>query len=150
MIGKGKTRRLGVASPLVAFTAMLLLAGCWKDNQCDVKIGATNFSIEPNSAYYQRLNNVGGYEYITGGNLGIVVVRTAIDHFVAFERTCPVDDSVAVVFPEGWEGSLLECPKCHSKFIILADGMPMDGSATFCPLYQYSTTYFYGKLYISL
>ena len=133
---------------LVAF---VLLAACGKRESCDVPIGITNFKIEPNAAYYGGLNNVGGYMYFTGGYRGVIVVRLAYDQFVAFERACPIDKTVGVEVMEGedgWGSALLECPVCHTQFITNADGMPLDGGATTCPLYQYSTTYSGGELWV--
>ena len=108
----------------------------------------TNFTIEPNSAYYSGLNNVGGYMYFTGGHRGVVVVRTAYDQFVAYERTCPADSTSRVEISEEFGSSVLECPDCHSCFSVYADGVPLDGSATPCPLYQYSTSYSGGQLWV--
>lgn len=86
--------------------------------------------------------------YFTGGYLGVVVVRTSYNSFVAFERACPEDNATQVVISEEWGSSILQCPKCGSCFIVEADGMPMDGSVTSCPLYQYSTHYSGGVLSI--
>lgn len=127
---------------------LLLLAACGKETVCNVTIGMTNFQIDPNSAYYSGLNNVGGYMYLVGGNRGVIVVRTARDQFVAFERTCPEDGESAVEVSEDWGCALLECPTCHSCFITETGGMPMEGSVTACPLYQYGTTYSDGILYV--
>ena len=128
--------------------ATLFLAACGKDTVCNVPIGLTNFQIEPNSALYYGLNNVGGYEYLTGGHRGVIVVRIARDQFVAYERTCPEDGTTPVVVSDDWGSALLECPACHSCFITETDGLPMEGSATKCPLYQYGTTYTDGILYV--
>lgn len=128
--------------------ALLLVAACGREQRCGVPIGMTNFEINPNSAYYSGLNNVGGYEYLTGGHRGVVVVRLSWDQFAAYERTCPLDSTTAVVVSEDWGSSLLECPKCKTCFIANSDGMPMDGGATSCPLYQYSTSYSGGVLWV--
>ena len=133
---------------LLPFLFIVLVASCGRENRCTVPIGMTNFQIEPNAAYYSGLNNVGGYIYLTGGHRGVVVIRTAYDQFVAYERTCPADSATAVQISEEFGSSVLECPVCHSCFLTFADGMPMDGSATSCPLYQYSTTYSSGLLYV--
>ena len=117
-----------------------VVVGCG-DNECSSHIGVTNFTIEPNSAEYSGLNNVGGYEYCYGGYAGVVVIRTSYNQFVAYERACPMDDSSRVSVSAEWGSSILECPTCHSAFIVEADGMPVDGSATNCPLYQYATDY---------
>ena len=131
---------------LVIAATMTLCVSCGGDKQCNVSIGATNFSIEPNVTY--GLYNVGGFQYFTGGYRGVVVVRTGYDRFAAFERACPEDNNTAVVVSEEWGSTMLECPTCHSCFIVEADGMPLDGSATRCPLYQYNTTYSGGVLYV--
>lgn len=134
---------------LLALVVLIaIVVSCGRDSNCKVSIGAANFCIEPNSAYYYGLNNVGGYMYFTGGHRGIVVVRTAYDHFVAYDRTCPEDNSTPVEVSEEWGSTLLECPVCHSRFITETDGMPLEGSTTSCPLYQYSTSYSGGELWV--
>ncbi|MBP5189919.1 MAG: hypothetical protein J6031_03270 [Bacteroidales bacterium] len=142
-----KTPRSILYFPLAALL-ILLLASCGKDNRCYVPIGMTNFTIEPNSAYYSGLNVVGGYMYFTGGHRGVIVVRTTYDHFAAYERTCPADSTTAVNISEEYGSAVLECPKCHTLYVVDADGYPMDGGATTCPLYQYSTTYSGGQLWV--
>lgn len=133
---------------IVAMLGFLwFLSGCGKNENCAWTIGLTDFSIDPNSALYSGLNVVGGHMYLTGGARGVIVVRTAYDHFVAFECSCPLDGA-AVEITADWGASLLECPECHSLFIAETDGMPMDGSATTCPLYQYNTSYNGGILYV--
>ena len=126
------------------FVFVFVLSSC-KGKECNVPIGVTNFRVEPNSAYYSGLNNVGGYMYFTGGYNGVVVVRTGYYSFVAYERACPADTGQVKV-SDDWGSSILQCPKCGSCFIVEADGTPMDGSATPCALYQYSTHYSGGVL----
>lgn len=132
----------------IAFLMALLLTACGRDHQCKVSIGATGFHVEPNSAQYPGLNNVGGYQYLTGGHRGVVIVRTAYNDFVCYERTCPCNDSSQVSVSKTWGSSILECPDCHSLFSVYNDGMPMDGSVTSCNLFQYSTTFDGTKLYV--
>jgi nitrite reductase/ring-hydroxylating ferredoxin subunit len=134
--------------PILGLLSLLLfVASCGRD-ECKVSFGATNFHIEPNQAYYSELNSPGGYMYFTGGHRGVIVVRLGYDRFVAYERTCPEDNSTPVEVSEEWGSTLLECPTCHSCFIVDGDGMPLDGSATNCPLYQYSTNYSGGVLWV--
>ena len=136
--------------PILALCGcLLLLAACAKDrNRCNTTMGATNFYVEPNSAAHAGLNNVGGYEFLTGGHRGVVVVRTAIDGFVAYDCTCPEDNTSRVEFASGWEGTILVCPTCHTRFNAYADGAPLDGGKTVCPLYEYGTTYDGYRLYV--
>ena len=136
-----------MSSRIPLLLLFLLLSACGK-NDCHVTIGETNFSIRPNEAEYYGLNNPGGYLYLTGGHRGIVVVRLAYDRFVAFERTCPEDNSTPVEISSDWGSSLLECPQCHSCFVVENDGIPLDDAATSCPLYQYNTIYSGGELWV--
>lgn len=132
----------------IAFFSLLVMQSCKHENRCDTPIGAAACSIEPNSPNYNHLNNVGGYEYITGGNHGIFVIRTSLYEFAAFERTCPHDHDAAVKVADGWDGTVLECPVCGSMFNSYANGTPLNGSTTSCPLYEYGTKYENGILYI--
>lgn len=145
---RGKMASLLRRASSILLLAILFCCSCRRGESCDVPIGLTNFKIEPNSAYHSGLNSVGGYEYLTGGHRGVVVVRLAYDQFVAFERTCPIDHNSSVEVVGDWGGSLLECPSCHTLFVTANDGLPLDGGATTCPLYQYSTYYRGGVLEI--
>ena len=97
---------------------------------------------------YPNLTGGNGYEYIVGGYQGVVVIRTSLEEYVAYERTCPHDHGRLAVSKD-YGTAVLECPECHSRFNAFADGMPLDGSQTSCPLYQYSTYCASGVLYIS-
>lgn len=130
---------------------ILLLVSCavsCKRDRCNTPIGAATCQIEPDSPLYNRLNSVGGYEYLVGGNKGLVVVRTAINEFVCYERTCPYDHEGRVEAEEGWGGTVMTCPKCGSQFNTYSEGCPLEGSLTGCPLYEYGTRYEGGILYI--
>lgn len=128
---------------------MALLSGCKHDAVCDVPFGDAACQIDPLSPLCPGLNTVGGCEYLVGGHQGIVVVRTGIADFVAFERTCPYDHGRVEVSPE-YAGSVLQCPECGSCFLAESDGAPLEGSKTPCSLYRYGTYYDGAVLYISM
>lgn len=52
-----------------------------------------NFSIEPNSIFYQELNTVSGYLEVTAPwpSRGIIIYRYSLDEFKAYERQSPND-----------------------------------------------------------
>ncbi|MBQ9638807.1 MAG: hypothetical protein IJV22_04550 [Bacteroidales bacterium] len=133
---------------LTILALLPLLSACTRESQCKVSIGETAFTIRPNDALYRSLNTVGGYQYFTGGHRGVVIVRLYEDTFVAYDRTCPEDNDSQVSASDagGWGSTLMECPTCHSRFNVYADGAPIDGSATSCSLFQYSTSYSGGEL----
>lgn len=124
-------------SKIILFIAgLFILASCGKENK--IPMGYVNFTIEPNSSMYSNLNNVGGYEYFIGGYKGVLVFRTGINDFVAFERACPFDHEVAVEVNKN-NSNIIECPQCGSQFIYIY-GDIIKGPAT-THLRQYNTSY---------
>jgi len=137
--------------PLGIFTfGVIILAalftGCTPEARCDTPMGDATCQLD--LMQYPNLTGGNGYEYLYGGYQGIVVIRTSLEQYVAYERTCPHDHGRLAVSKD-YGNTVLECPDCHSRFNAFADGQPLDGSQTSCPLYQYSTHYSAGILYIS-
>ena len=132
----------------MALVAAVALSACRRDSACRVPAGEATFSLYPDEATYHALNIVGGYEYFVGGHRGVVVVRTQQDAFVAYERSCPLDTNTQVSVSADLGSAVLECPKCHSRFSTFTDGVPLQGSATPCSLFQYSTMYDGDRLYV--
>lgn len=74
------------------------------------------------------------------GHRGIFVRHATLYEFVAFDCTCPKDHDIALQPADGWDGAVLECPACGSKFET-EYGNPLDGAETSCPLYSYTAHY---------
>lgn len=135
---------------LIVGLFFLLLPGCSKksENANDIPYVFVNFSINPNSTEYIRLNTVNGSEYLTGGYKGILVFRKSVNEFVSFERACPYDwQSTNARIVIDTSGITAYCPVCKSKYILL-DGTPYSGPSRY-PLKQYQTSYDGNLLYIS-
>jgi nitrite reductase/ring-hydroxylating ferredoxin subunit len=127
-----------------------LLSGCSKksDSVNNMPNVLVNFSINPNSTEYLRLNTVNGWEYLTGGYQGILVFRKSFTEFVAFERACPYDwQNTKARIVVDTSGMTAYCPVCKSKYILL-DGTPYSGPSRY-PLKLYQTSYDGNLLYIS-
>lgn len=122
---------------------LFCLAGC---KECDVPHGDANCQLP--LYQYPNLSTVGGYEYIVGGYQGVVVIRTSLNEYRAYERTCPHDNGRLEISTD-YGSSLLECPLCHSCYNVYSDGMPLEGSLSSCPPFQYPTVCDGGTLYIS-
>ncbi|NVN94264.1 MAG: hypothetical protein HXX18_03165 [Bacteroidetes bacterium] len=120
---------------------------CSKDENETIPYVYVNFSIQPNSTLYQKLNTVGGWEYLTGGYNGIVVYRQSQDEFVAFDRACPYDykNSCRIVVESSFTTTIDSC--CGSRFL-LNDGSPFKGPAS-VSLKKYKTYYDGSSLHIS-
>lgn len=132
---------------VIACCAIGLLSGC-AESRCKTPIGDAHCQIDPNSPLYNAINTVGGYVYLHGGHRGLVVVRLGYMEFVCYERACPYCLDVAVTASKDWGGAVMECSQCGSRFSTYTDGAALDGSATQCPLYEYSTSFDGSLLYI--
>jgi len=132
-------RRSVVGLLCVLCLSLLSFAGCGPD-RCRTPFGEGG-TVDVTMPDFAPLAHVGGAMSIGGlGSLGVHVTRTSYSDFVAFELACPADHEVRLEADADWGGSILECPVCASRFNAL-DGTPLSGSATPCPLYQYSTSF---------
>ena len=138
---------LGLAA-LLGFLFSLPFAGCERTGACHVPIGDVGFTIQPNDAMYSDLSCVGGScllrygpygQYV--GHVGVIIVRTGLDDFVAYEATCPLDTNTALQISDSLGSAVIECPRCGSLFSTYTDGVPLAGSATSCSLFSYQTIY---------
>lgn len=120
---------------LILVATLLVAASCGK-NTCHVPIGDARGDIGLLNPDAYNLLHAGGSVFAHGGNLGMWVVNTGLG-YVVFEATCPNCQNCAVDTLSGWAG-LMQCPQCESKFNAYADGYPLNGSASVCPLHQYS------------
>ena len=120
----------------IVLGSTFLLGACKRDMQCNVPIGDATGSINLSMPDAYPLWHAGGAVRVHGGYKGIWVVNTGMG-YTAFEAACPVDNEVGVVLVDGIDG-VLQCPKCKTVFSTYTDGYPIDGSITYCPLFQYS------------
>ncbi len=116
---------------------LFFLFACSKDNVCDTPFG-DGAVIDINMPDFASLQTVGGTVTVNRGYKGIFVRRVSYSDFVAFECACPKCHEVRLLPYDGWDGSVLECPDCHSLFET-EYGNPLEGAATSCLLYQYYT-----------
>lgn len=76
----------------VSLMLVLLTGSCHKE-EVNPNIPAVfiNVTIDPNSTFYQELNTVGGWMYLTAEppSRGLIVYRMGIDEFVAYDRFPP-------------------------------------------------------------
>ena len=108
---------------LILFMAFFVLA-C-ESQQPEIPYRKVRFNVSIPST---QLNYVGGYEYFTGGVSGIVVYRSDMNSYLAYDRACPHDwqDGGRV---EVINSIFLYDSLCGSMFNIL-DGSPIGGPAT--------------------
>ncbi len=90
------------------------------------------------------LQAIGGYEYYDGGSMGIIVFRSDVNQFLAFDRhsTYRPEDYCAV---EVDSSAIYMVDPCSGSRFSLYDGSVVQGPAAY-PLRQYRTNYTNGVL----
>ena len=98
---------------------------------------------------YTNLSVVWGYEYLTGGLGGIIVVRGLDNNFIAYDRSCTFElNAKCIISGESTNNPLLNCEKCCNSQFSVYDGSVTGGPANQA-LKRYNT-YFDGEmLYIT-
>lgn len=135
---------------LLIFFGLIIISftSCHDDNAYpDIPDVPFSFVINPNSTQYLELNHIGGWVYLSGGYNGLLIYRSSLTEFMAYERACPYDfenDTARVEVDES--GITCFCPVCGSKYILM-DGTPYDGPSR-ALLKQYETTYDGSLLYV--
>ena len=122
---------------LIALLACALCVACVPDTSCRAPFGEGG-TIDLSMPEFSALANPGGSLTINRGYRGIIITRISFVDFVAFDCACPNDNDERLLPDATWGNTILTCPACHSSFNAL-DGTPLDGAATPCLLYQYST-----------
>lgn len=98
-------------------------------------------TLNINLPSYSNLQGVSGWVYINGGSRGIIVYRSSLDEFVAFDRhgTYNAYEECDPVYVDSNNVLNLIDPCSESTYSIL-DGTVTNGPAEY-PLRQYRTTY---------
>jgi hypothetical protein len=120
--------------------AVVLFSSCQKENPQIVPTVAVDIRIYSSDPNFINLNAVGGWIYYPGGNRGIVICRTTLSDFVAYDRTCtykPTDPNELVKVDAS--NVILVDAHCGSKFLLNTGGVTQ-GPATLS-LKSYQTTY---------
>lgn len=121
----------------------LMFASCKKESNTTaggVPFNQVDIQININNPAYNDLAVPGGWLYLTGGSLGIIVYRNTIDTFTALDRHCPYQpQDLCQVAVDSTEITARDADCCGSAFLII------DGSVTQGPsalgLQQYNTTF---------
>lgn len=127
-------------SILLIFFLLMLAAGCQKNERGGVPLSPVDISININNPSYADLAVPGGWLYLTGGSLGLIVYRQTNETFVAMDRHCPYQPAeLCRVFVDATEVVARDTICCHSSFLI-TDGSVMEGPAAL-GLHRYNTTF---------
>lgn len=89
-----------------------------------------NFVIDLNNPLFNDINAVGNSVYVPNrGYKGIIITRTDIDKFIAYDAACTYNPNnpKALVEIDGIQGI---CSACGSKYSLLLMGYVEEGPAT--------------------
>ncbi|MDX9750492.1 MAG: hypothetical protein RBT71_05380 [Flavobacteriales bacterium] len=120
--------------------AVLPWAGCKRDQAGGVPPVPVHIEINVNNPSYADLAVTGGWLYLTGGSLGMIVYRKSPTEFVALDRHCPYQPAeLCRVFVDESEVLAMDTLCCGSRFLIM-DGSVVEGPAAL-NLHRYNTTF---------
>ena len=122
----------GLIIYLCILSTVCLFWAC--DVPTTVPVAKVNFTLP---VYSNNLVRVGGYEYVTGAIKGLVIYRSDMETFYAYDRACPYDwkeDGYVVV--DSTNSFQLICENCQSTFSI-STGYPIGKVKADAPLRPY-------------
>ena len=101
-----------------------------------------DFTINLSDPQFRNLGAVGNVVTVTGGSRGIVIKRTDLETFTAFDQHCPYDpkvDSARVSLEEGSTDFVI-CASCFTRYNLYF-GNVEEGPGTY-PLQSYKTLFY--------
>lgn len=120
--------------------AVFFFLSCRKEEQGGVPLTTVDFQINVNNPAYIDIAVPGGWLYLTGGSLGIIVYRKTMDEFVAMDRHCTYQPTeLCKVHVDDSEVIARDTTCCGSAFLLL-DGSVTEGPAAL-GLKRYNTNF---------
>ncbi len=131
----------GCRASLFLLIAMAMLAmGCRKETTAAAPPSFVDISFNVNNPAYIDLAVPGGWLYLTGGSMGIIVYRKSPTEFVALDRLCMYQPSqLCRVIVDNSDVIARDTTCCGSAFLI-TDGSVTQGPSSL-PLTRYNTTF---------
>ena len=115
---------------LLTIAASVLFPSCKKDKQGGVPFTPVDISINVNNPAYADIQVPGGWLYLTGGSLGIIVYRQTLDVFLAMDRHCPYQpENLCRVTVDDTQVTARDSACCGSSFTIVDGGSVSQGPA---------------------
>jgi len=122
------------------FAAAVCLPSCRREERGGVPLTIVDISINVNNPAYADIAVPGGWLYLTGGSLGIIVYRNTTDRFTAMDRHCPYQPAeLCRVQVDDSEIIARDTLCCGSGFLV-TDGSVVQGPAAL-PLQRYNTSF---------
>lgn len=124
----------------VLAASMVLWTGCKKDKPGGVPLNPIDISINVNNPGYADLAVPGGWIYLSGGSLGLIVYRAGTDEFIALDRHCPYQTAdLCRVYVDDSQITARDTACCLSAYLI-TDGSVVEGPSAL-GLQRYNTSF---------
>ncbi len=124
----------------IVLVSVLMLWSCRKDERGGVPIVPVDISINVNNPAYADVVVPGGWLYLTGGSLGLIVYRSSPTSFVVVDRHCPYKpEDVCRVAVDESQITARDADCCGSSYLI-TDGSVTQGPAALS-LHRYNTSF---------
>lgn len=134
---------------ILSLAIVHIVPGCGKEEENpDIPAVYINVTIDPNSTFYQELNTVGGWIYLTSEppSRGLIVYRSGIDEFLAYDRyppnnagQCCNDQGICTRLLVDDYFPFVQDTCTNTSYLIL-DGSKFEGEGRY-PLIRYNTMY---------
>lgn len=138
---------------LILIFTVVLLVSCRKNRNDVIPDVYVDFTISLNDPEFFDLNaptnskivtsatNNLGYRAAGYDGNGIIVYRSAMDEFYAYDRTCPHDFAVNGLSEKvNIDFISAICPQCSTSYSLEAGGTPFSGPGKY-PLKNYKTSF---------
>jgi nitrite reductase/ring-hydroxylating ferredoxin subunit len=139
---------------LIASLIISALTSCKNEENDVIPDVYVNFNIDLiNDIEFKDLNAIGNHVIVTRltnnwglssagfDNNGIIVYRSLLDEFNAYDRTCPHDyvtDKLSIKVNVDF--TIAICPRCSTNYALSAYGTPVSGPGKY-PLKNYKTRF---------
>jgi hypothetical protein len=140
---------------LLTVIITISLTSCKKSKYDVVPDVYVDFYLDLNDIIFKDLAAISNYVILTSqtqssgilgrsvgyANNGIIVYRSTLDEFNAYDRTCPYDFVTnAVSVKVNVDGFNAVCPQCSTKYALYGMGTPTSGPGRY-PLKNYKTNF---------
>jgi nitrite reductase/ring-hydroxylating ferredoxin subunit len=138
----------------ISLVIIILLVSCKKENYDVIPNVYIDFTMDiTGDVLFTSLSAIGNSVIVTSqtnnwgkyaagyDNNGIIVYRSLLDEFNAYDRTCPYDYAVnGLSVKVNVDFTQAICPQCSTHYALSAYGTPVSGPSRY-PLKNYKTSF---------
>ncbi len=127
---------------LIVLSAIFFLSSlaCQKQDTSAVPYVPVSILINIQNSDYSALKTVGGYVYVTGGSKGIIVYRSDLNTFKAYDRHCPYQPKNSCSFLKVDVDAMTTIDTCCTSKFVLQDNSIFSGPSSL-KMQEYATSF---------